>query len=239
MKNTKEINASSNTLKHKTLPIITITFKIRITNLVNSKIESRILQIIGRNTHRKRKAIKLGKPQEWEEITQQQINASKGIGAEELTKAINMIELTNTIQNLENTASGPDRNSNEVYKALFRKHGNDNTEKDYEIVRNAILKMLNHLLEGYKLPNAWHDALITCIFKPGETDRENPASYRPIALLNNLYKIFSAILTFAFHTRATTRPRLGSGGRGDRRRQAAHVPARFWRARGGETDVGE
>ena len=65
-----------------------------------------------------------------------------------------MIELTNTIRDLENTSSGPDRNSNEVYKALFRKHGIDNTEKDYEVVRSAILKMLNHLLEGHKLPNA-------------------------------------------------------------------------------------
>jgi hypothetical protein len=134
------------------------------------------------NSHRTKKPSNWKEPQEWEEITQQQINATKGIDAEELTKTIDMIELTNTIRDLENTASGPDRNSNEMYKALFRKHGNDNTEKDYEIVRNAILKMLNLLLEGYKLPNEWHDALITCIFKPGETDRENPASYRPIAL---------------------------------------------------------
>ena len=91
-------------------------------------------------------------------------------------------ELTDVIKDLKrNKAPGPDRLTAETLKLL-----------DHE-VEDELLKTLNHCFVTRKVPAAWKEANIVSIFK-GKGDDSDPASYRPISLLNVIYKIYAALL---------------------------------------------
>ena len=55
-----------------------------------------------------------------------------------------------------------------------------------------VLQFCNLCWKGRKVPQAWHEARVTSIFKKG--DPSSCDNYRPISLLNIAYKMFAAIL---------------------------------------------
>ena len=78
-------------------------------------------------------------------------------------------------------APGPDCIPSELY-SLF----DSETE-------HLLLQHYNDVLETGMCPPEWKEALVVSIYK-GKGDDTDPASYRPISLLNNVYKIFAAML---------------------------------------------
>lgn len=52
----------------------------------------------------------------------------------------------------------------------------------------------NEVLRGGTVPPSWNEATVVVILKAGR-DTGDPKSYRPISLLNNDYKVFTALLT--------------------------------------------
>lgn len=57
----------------------------------------------------------------------------------------------------------------------------------------CFLDLFKFVLDTGSLPPSWHESKIAAIPKPGR-DPLHPSSYRPISLLNQDYKLFSAIL---------------------------------------------
>ena len=78
-------------------------------------------------------------------------------------------------------ASGPDSLPAELY-ALF-----DHSSEQ------LLLDHYNGVLATGSCPPSWKEALVVSIYK-GKGMDTYPASYRPISLLNNIYKIFAAML---------------------------------------------
>ncbi|XP_073971981.1 uncharacterized protein [Rhodnius prolixus] len=94
---------------------------------------------------------------------------------------ITMEELLITIKKTKNSKSpGDDGIPNEVYKHLPAEW------------HQYLLNLFNCILEHEQVPRMWAKALITMIYKNG--DPSNAANYRPIALINNILKIFTSIL---------------------------------------------
>ena len=81
----------------------------------------------------------------------------------------------------KNKAPGPDELHNELYK-LLNEEG-----------RNRLLAIFNHSWRTGTTPHSWSEATVVSIFK-GKGDPTDPASYRPISLLNAAYKLYAAIL---------------------------------------------
>jgi hypothetical protein len=161
-------------------------------------------------------------PQEWEVITQNEIQARKGRNAEKLIEPITMNFLTWWVQNKLKlkTSPGKDKIPNEVYKFLFSRNKDEKVERNFNKIRQHILNVFNLLLQGYQLPDDWHIAHITCAFKGGNI--KEPAHYRPIALLINLYKIFSGILTFRLSTYTETNQLICEAQAGSRPAHGVH-----------------
>ena len=94
-------------------------------------------------------------------------------------------ELTDVIKDLKrNKAPRPDGLPAETLKLL------DSLD---HVVEDELLKTLNDCFVTRKVPAAWKQANIVSIFK-GKGDDSDPASYRPISLLNVIYKIYAALL---------------------------------------------
>ena len=55
-----------------------------------------------------------------------------------------------------------------------------------------MLQMLNQILKNQALPDSWGQIRITPIHKEGPKDK--PENYRPIAVINQIVKILTAIL---------------------------------------------
>ena len=91
-------------------------------------------------------------------------------------------ELTEVLKDLKrNKAPGPDRLTAESLKTL-----------DY-VVEAELLKALNACFLSKTVPSGWKEANIVSIFK-GKGSDSDPASYRPISLLNVVYKVYAALL---------------------------------------------
>lgn len=83
-------------------------------------------------------------------------------------------------------APGPDGIKNEFLKAIPAQ------------VVPMIAACFTHILESETTPDTWAESITVMIFKKG--DRNDPANYRPIALLNTLLKLFTQVL----HNRLAT-----------------------------------
>jgi hypothetical protein len=161
-------------------------------------------------------------PQDWETLTQNEIQAQKGKNAHRLTEPITMEFLTFWILNKLKlkTSPGKDKIPNEVYKFLFTSNKDDKLEMNFQKIRQHMLNVFNYLLQGYALPKDWHIAHITCAFKGG--DINDPAHYRPIALLINLYKIYSGIITFRLSNYTEENKLISEAQAGSRPRHGTH-----------------
>ena len=56
-----------------------------------------------------------------------------------------------------------------------------------------LLRLMNACWESETTPKEWSDAYVVTIYK-GKGDSSNPACYRPISLLNTLYKVYASLL---------------------------------------------
>ena len=56
-----------------------------------------------------------------------------------------------------------------------------------------LLDLMNECFHSRTIPDSWKEALIVCVHKNKGSDSD-PASHRPIALLNTMYKIYAALL---------------------------------------------
>lgn len=115
----------------------------------------------------------------WNKIKLPQISPNQ---AESLTTPITVEEVRNAIKSLKNNkAPGPDGLANEFYKILSPK------------IDMTLAAVFNTFLDGSTLPLYFNSALLKVLHKAGR-DPELPASYRPIALLNSDYKLYTKIL---------------------------------------------
>jgi len=78
-------------------------------------------------------------------------------------------------------APGPDHTANELFKLL-----------DDESAQ-MLLEFYNKIWEVEEVPDEWKEAIVVSIYKGKGADTD-PANYRPISLLNSIYKVFAAML---------------------------------------------
>ncbi|CAE7256982.1 unnamed protein product, partial [Symbiodinium natans] len=98
---------------------------------------------------------------------------------------ITTAELNAALKELaHNKAAGPDSIPAEAWQWL-----DDHNQE-------ALLRVLNQALLTATIPDDWHHAIVVEIYK-GKGPLTDPASYRPISLLNTSYKLFAKII----HTR--------------------------------------
>ena len=57
----------------------------------------------------------------------------------------------------------------------------------------ALLQFCNQIWEKGELLNEWKETIVVSIYKNKGKDTD-PANYRPISLLNSIYKVFAAML---------------------------------------------
>ena len=98
-----------------------------------------------------------------------------------LDKVISMEELGNIVKSKNNKSPGPDGFTNEFYKILWPN------------IKNLLLKLLNIYKHKGQINPAQLESIITCIPKGGKL-RNNLKNWRPITLLNSIYKFYSGIL---------------------------------------------
>ena len=93
-----------------------------------------------------------------------------------------LTELTDAMAQLKKRkASGPDGIPNELWLLL----------DDHNA--NLLLDLYNHSWEHGTIPQEWAEAIVVSIYK-GKGDDTDPSNYRPIALLNTVYKIYATML---------------------------------------------
>ena len=99
-----------------------------------------------------------------------------------LETPIKLKELEDSINTSKNNkAPGPDGFSNEFFKVFSHE------------LKYWILRLFNESIELGKLPDTILEGIITCIPKTGK-ERNSLKNWRPLTMLNSVYKFFSAIL---------------------------------------------
>ena len=78
-------------------------------------------------------------------------------------------------------AAGPDEAPNELFRLL----NDDNTQR--------LLQFYNDIWDRGSVPKEWKEAIVISLYKGKGLDTD-PANYRPISLLNSIYKVFAAML---------------------------------------------
>ncbi|XP_037780209.1 craniofacial development protein 2-like [Penaeus monodon] len=62
-----------------------------------------------------------------------------------------------------------------------------------DVVYDKLATLFNECLRQSTIPDEWNEAIIVLLQKKG--DQTNISNYRPISLLNNIYKLFTKIIT--------------------------------------------
>ena len=93
-----------------------------------------------------------------------------------------MDELDDTLGKLrKNKAPGPDKVSNELLLMMDPQ------------TKTLRLGCYNRIWVEGEAPESWKEAVVVSIYKGKGADTD-PANYRPISLLNSIYKLFAAML---------------------------------------------
>ena len=100
---------------------------------------------------------------------------------EDYNQDFTLVELLDSINELSDTAPGPDEIHNTIIKKL---------PKESQLL---LLSIYNNIWNTQSFPDAWHQATIIPIPKPGK-DHSNPSNYRPIALTNCLCKLMEKLI---------------------------------------------
>ena len=96
--------------------------------------------------------------------------------------AFTLEELQEAVARLrKKKAPGPDQAVNELF-LLLDDHNS-----------NSFLEFYNKIWEAGEVPNSWKEAIVVSIYKGKGLDTD-PSNYRPISLLNSIYKLFAAML---------------------------------------------
>ena len=91
-------------------------------------------------------------------------------------------ELEEAISKVKNNkAPGPDHNANELFRLL---------DEDSRVI---LVNYYNRVWMAGGAPDSWKEALVVSLYKGKGADTD-PANYRPISLLNTIYKVFAAML---------------------------------------------
>ena len=98
-----------------------------------------------------------------------------------LDDKITLIELENQVFSTGNGKSpGPDGFTNEFFKNFW------------DVIKLPLLILMNHFFESQNIPENFLSGIITCIPK-GNKARNSLKNWRPITLLNSIYKFYSGI----------------------------------------------
>ena len=62
-----------------------------------------------------------------------------------------------------------------------------------DLIYNKLATLFNECLRQSQVPDCWNEAIIILLHKKG--DQRNISNYRPISLLNNIYNLFTKIIT--------------------------------------------
>ena len=93
-------------------------------------------------------------------------------------------ELQASLAKLKNNkAPGPDQTPNELFQLL-------DAESEIKLLG---LDLYNEIWEKGEAPEEWKQAVVVTLYKGKGADTD-PANYRPISLLNAVYKVFAAML---------------------------------------------
>ncbi|MBA3978869.1 MAG: RNA-directed DNA polymerase, partial [Nitrosopumilus sp.] len=147
-------------------------------NIVRSTVLTQMINVATTKTAKPESNIK--KP--WFE-TQQAKNAKEKMHTlmASLITNITEKEVNNAIKHSGNKRSlPPDGIPNIIFK------------REREIMIKPITEMFNKIFKNKEIPKAWRESFTVPIPKDGDTT--DPLSSRPIALLNNCYKIYTSIL---------------------------------------------
>jgi ribonuclease HI/exonuclease III len=117
-----------------------------------------------------------------ERIEKDLIEDPKEDNSVDYNKMISLAELERTLQLITKVkvASGPDKVSYQMIKNAPTKY------------KTKILRLFNTCWEEGSVPPQWKEAIVAPIPKAGKP-RNNPSSYRPIALTSHLGKVFERI----------------------------------------------
>jgi ribonuclease HI len=102
---------------------------------------------------------------------------------EQYNKSITMAELDNTLRSITKTkvSEGPDKISYRQLKQLSPKY------------KEKVLSLFNIVWNSGEVPSAWKETIIKPIPKAGKP-KQDPSSFRPIALTSHLGKVFERII---------------------------------------------
>ncbi|PRP80605.1 hypothetical protein PROFUN_11548 [Planoprotostelium fungivorum] len=104
------------------------------------------------------------------------------IGKKEILAEITMQELNDTLRSLkQNKSPGMTEIPNEAL---------NNSPPE---LKEKMLELMNDVIQRHQLPDTWRTASVSMIYK--DKDKANPLNYRPISLLDTVYKTLSHIIT--------------------------------------------
>ena len=103
--------------------------------------------------------------------------------AEELAynQPFSLSELKSAISGLRSVSEGPDEVHNDMLKHLPSS------------AIQALLAAINHLWERGEFPEAWREAIVVPLLKPGKSGTD-PLDYRPISLTSCLCKLMERLV---------------------------------------------
>ena len=103
--------------------------------------------------------------------------------ADELNERISREEVEKCVKRQKNgKAAGPDGLPYEMYK------------NGGEVVIDRMTELFNQVWEEERVPRMWNECRVTLLHKGGFKSKNELKNYRPIALLNTVGKVFSAVL---------------------------------------------
>lgn len=108
-----------------------------------------------------------------------------------------------------NSEIQPEISKSEIKKALKELKNNKAPGQDGmtaemlknggKIITNTLYTLMNQIMQEKKIPDSWNESITIILHKKG--DRSDLKNYRPITLLNILYKLFTKILTSRLTTK--------------------------------------
>jgi hypothetical protein len=143
-----------------------------------------------------------------------------------LLKEIDLEELNEAQKELgKNKSPKPNNIPNDFYRELAM-----NTDEEEEVVlikeqfNLYILQLFKLLLNGHEHPKQWAVCVNVLLKKDTTIKKDEPSNFRPIALLDSLYKLWTAIMTKRLREVYETNGLLSPHQYGSRKKRSTTVP---------------